>query len=419
MAAFLQRAINKKQNLSEKLARTWYKLVRSRERARALKNIENKQPLIVGVTGSCGKSTTVMMLNQLLEETFGQDVALGYSNNTERSVYRTFRKLQRKSQTVIQEISAGGGAGYLDYLVKDIPIDIAILTAIGTDHVKAFPSFDHIVQEKEKILHALVPSGVACLNIDDENISKIAKRARKDIKLLTVSCKQEADLRATIRTADWKNGLAFDLEIAEQTHFVQTKFVGTLALTNILLALAAIHAAGHDVARAIKALAQIEPIDNRGNVIAASNGQFFLLDAYKAPLWSTLDFINDLPNIKSGPMVMVLGQLSDTGNSGEGKHRRALKNALQHVDVLIGIGSSYSSAKKLKAANPDKNIMACETIDDVATALEMYQDHLVVLKSARYAKLWRIFEMKNGPISCKILPCSLDIECKSCALLRA
>ncbi|MFT6658390.1 MAG: UDP-N-acetylmuramoyl-tripeptide--D-alanyl-D-alanine ligase [Maritalea sp.] len=408
-----------KHQMSEKLAGNWYQLVRASERRAAVKNIKEKTPFVVGVTGSCGKSTTVMLVNRILSKAYGQDVQMGYSSNSQRSVYRTFRKLVKNNQTVVQEISAAGGSGYLDYLVRDIPTNIAVLTAIGTDHAKAFPSSHDIVLEKEKILASLVPGGTACLNIDDEHIAQIAERANKDVKQITVSCERDADIRAHIRSADWKRQLSFDVTVEGHTHFVQTKFVGTIALHNVLLAIAVVHAMGLAIEPAIKVLAEMGSIENRGNIQQTQDGQSFLLDSYKAPLWSTQLFINDLENIRNGPMIMVLGHLSDTGNGGAQKYRQTLNRALPHVDLLIGIGRCYSSAQRIKKADPTANVLACETIDDVLAAIAPHPDALIILKSAKNAKIWRIFAAKDAPVSCKVQLCSLETECKNCKLLRA
>lgn len=407
-----------REKLSLKFEPKWFELVRRHERRHAIKRLHKVAPTYVGVTGSCGKSSTTRLLGQVLAKGYSQVTQIGYANNQERYAYRSLRKMPANCETVVQELH-GGAPGYLDYLVEHIPLNVAILTSIGTDHAKAFDNAQDIAKEKSKIVDALLPGGVACLNIDSEPVEAIAGTIRPDVRCITVSAKKAADVSAEVIHADWKRRLRFNLKLDGTVVDVQTRFVGTIGLTNILLVIAAVHGMGLDIAPALKVISEYEPSDNRMNIRQAANGRYFLLDAFKASLWSSKMLADDLVNIRSGPIVAVVGQLSETGSSGSVRYRQFIRRLEPHCDAIIGTSGALSSARKRQHSDPESNIVGCETIDDILVELEKYPNALVLLKSASVAKLWRVYAASNEPISCKLTHCRMVSNCQNCSMLRA
>jgi len=409
---------SKHSNWSKFLEPKWYRLVRGYERSRALKMRDRFDPFYIGVTGSCGKSTTVRLISEILRTGYRKDVFERIADNTERAVFASLRKLSRKNQTLVQEISGGGGDGYLDYILEDVPIDIAVITAIGADHYRAFSSKAAIPLEKIKLVQGLAPNGVACLNIDDKEIKNLVGHVPEGRRIVTYGCSEDADVRAEVTTSDWKSRLAFRLFVGAKSYNVQTQFVGTLMLSNVLASLAVVHGKGLALEEAIDAISKVQPVENHLSFETSNSGHSFLMDAFKAPLWSTKLLMDDLPNIKNGPLVLVLGQLSETGSGGSIRYRQTITQAVPHCDLIIGTGAAYNSARKRQQREPDGNVLACETIGDILDAIRRFDNALVVVKSAKLAKLWRVYEACNEAITCTVMPCKLALGCKYCPLLR-
>ncbi|MCF4097668.1 Mur ligase family protein [Maritalea mediterranea] len=404
--------------LAERLEPYYFRLVGGYERSNAVRKLERLEPYTIGITGSCGKSTTTKLLSELLAEAYQEDVHSGLGNNTKRWVYRGLRKLERPNQTWVQEIS-GGEPGYLDYVIKDIPLDIAILTTIGGDHISAFGTEQAILDEKSKLISALKVDGVACLNIDDEHLAGLAARCKGRSNIVTYGLNSDAQIRAKIITADWQSRLQFKLFVGQKQFDVATKFVGSLLLTSILAALAAIHAKGLPLEPAIRKLAELEPMMNHMSVHQSPSGQTYLMDAFKAPYWATKLFATDLIQIKNGKIVLVLGQVSDTGSTGSRAYRQIMRAVAPHCDMIIGVDGAFRAAQKLQNEFDHCEIVPCNDIVEVHHRLEQQTDALIVVKSGRRSKLWRLWEMANAPIDCQIMPCDLETGCPYCPKLRA
>src|SRR5690606_20894088 len=118
----------------------------------------------------------------------------------------------------------------------------------------------------------------------------------------------------------------------------------------VLGALAAVHATGLDVDRAVATLRSIEPGRGRMSLIEAPGGHAIVLDTVKAPLWSTELLVADLAQMSAGRRIFVLGSLSDTGNAGASAGcRQVLLAAAKASDLVIGIGGAESAASRLGA----------------------------------------------------------------------
>ncbi|WP_027833749.1 Mur ligase family protein [Maritalea myrionectae] len=402
---------------AERLEPYYYKVIGGIERRKAKKKIEELNPYIVGITGSCGKSTATKILSEMLAKGYAEPVYAGLGNNSKRWVYRSLRKLNRSRQTVEQEIS-GGEPGYLDYLVADVPLDIAVLTTIGGDHISAFKSEDAILAEKSKLLDALKPEGVACLNIDDPHLARLAADNKRNIGLISYGRAADAAVRAEIVSADWKSRLCFTLYVEGRSYPVKTRFVGTMLLTSILAALAALHAKGLPLEPAIAALADIEPMKNHMSIHKTASGQHLLMDAFKAPYWATKLFAADVSEMKNGKLVVVLGQISDTGNTGSRAYRQIMREIAPHCQMIIGVDGAFRAADKLKGTLGDCEIVASNDIQEIHKLISAQNDALIVVKSGRRSKLWRLYEMTQAPIDCTIMPCQLVTGCSECPSLR-
>lgn len=402
---------------AERLEPYYYKIVGGVERQQALRRIRELDPFIIGITGSCGKSTTTKLVSEMLTRGYDEPVHEGLSNNAKRWVYRSLRKLKAPQETLVQEISAGE-PGYLDYVVNDIPLDIAVLTTIGTDHISAFRTEAAILTEKAKLLDALKPGGVACLNLDDPRLANLAQENQQNREIVTYGQASGATLRAEIVSTDWKACLCFTLHADGRTYAVKTKFIGTLLLTSILAALAVIYAKRLPLEPAIAQLADIEPMKNHMSVHKTESGQTYLMDAFKAPMWSTKIFAADVANIRNGDLVLVLGQISDTGNTGARAYRQIMKAVAPNCKMIIGVDGAFNAAKKMKGELGPCEIVASNDLKEIDRMIRAQDEALIVVKAGRRSKLWRLWELACAPIDCEIMPCGLETNCPDCPSLR-
>ena len=105
--------------------------------------------VFIGITGSCGKTTTTTMVNTVLSSQYKGYKAPGVSNYLEAAI-RSVLCTQRGHQFCVQEFTIGG-------LGEAIPLErqfamfqpqIGVVTTVGDDHISAHGSREAIAAEK-------------------------------------------------------------------------------------------------------------------------------------------------------------------------------------------------------------------------------------------------------------------------------
>ncbi|MEQ1768981.1 MAG: Mur ligase family protein [Devosia sp.] len=300
----------------------------------------------IAITGSVGKSTTTWLIAQALRGSGSVQVSLGL--NVERSVYRTLRVLAEPTDYLVQEISAFP-PGSIARVGRSITFDAAVITTIGLDHLSEFISEAGVAAEKSKLIQTVRPDGLVGLNIDYPLIAAMKVNAGGR-RVVTYGYNPEAEVRAEAVTAQWPQGLQFDLIIGERRRRVRTRFVGTLAVQNFLASFAVAHGLGLDIDTVVERLSVAEPLAHRGETFASVDGNTYVLDTAKASMWSARLFVEDLAKWGDGHRILVMGNLSDKGNDAPRKYRQILRSALRTCDLVIGIEDARGPAERLAAA---------------------------------------------------------------------
>lgn len=355
----------------------------------------------IGVTGSCGKSTATHLIGELLDGEAKVRVAL--HQNSSGGVFMALAGLRQRVDYFVQEIG-GGTPGRMNAVLPVLRPDIAVVTAVGHDHFASFkdqlsdlpgdvPVMGRyqqlIAREKGKLVAGLGPPGTACLNADQELVRGMAARCAGRVVLYGTH--PDSELRAENVHAVWPGRLAFDLVVAGQRRHVETQFAGTLVLGTVLAALAGVHAVGGDLDRAVERLSAIQPLQGRASMAVGRDGHAYLLDTVKAPLWQVEAMLEDLPNLKAPSLVFVLGEISDVRSDKSKAYRRLLRRAGDLADRVVGFGPAASNANKVRAEGRE-NVVGIETYDETVRYLSTLTPSLVILKSNKSAKMWKIWD---------------------------
>ncbi len=150
-------------------------------------------PLVVGITGSCGKTTTKEMINQLLSLKF--KVLKNEENfNNEIGVPLTIFNLDKSYEVMVLEMAARSCIDDIKYLCGIAPPHISVITNIGVSHIELLKSRENIFKAKREIIYNLRKNGTGILNYDDKYLRKLIKTTDKNI--LTFGLKNKADIFA-------------------------------------------------------------------------------------------------------------------------------------------------------------------------------------------------------------------------------
>lgn len=335
----------------------------------------------IAVTGSCGKTTTTLLIERLLAAT-GATIEGGRNYNTGRYLMKTMARLRRPVDFVVQEVS-GHRPGAIADVTGHLTIDVAVVTVVGHDHNSAFKvpyseAPPAIAAEKGRLIEALPPGGIACLNADDPLVAAMA--ARTGARVTTFGRSAGADLRAINVDARWPARLRFDLEVDGQLMPVTTRFVGTIMLPNVLAALAVVRATGRDIAAAIIALATVEPEPLHMSIREGASGRTYVLDTFKAPFWSTALLAGDLEAIGGRGTLFVLGDMSDMRNDVARRYASVARRAASAADRVLLVGKATRVEARMQREGC-ANVASAADLPALARLIAGSPERLVILKA--------------------------------------
>jgi UDP-N-acetylmuramoyl-tripeptide--D-alanyl-D-alanine ligase len=150
---------------------------------RAVEVLGRVKPLVVGITGSYGKTTTKNYVAHLL----GADrnvVASPRSFNNRAGLTRTVNEhLAPGTEVLVAEMGAYG-PGEIAELCSWLRPEIAVITSIGPSHLERFGSLERTLEAKAEIAAG---ARVVVLNVDDVRLEGLAKRLHASHKVVRVS----------------------------------------------------------------------------------------------------------------------------------------------------------------------------------------------------------------------------------------
>jgi UDP-N-acetylmuramoyl-tripeptide--D-alanyl-D-alanine ligase len=286
---------------------------------------------VVGITGSCGKTTVKEMVRLVL----GPDVvASPASYNNDIGVPLTLLQMDSRTRAAVVEIGTNG-PGEIANLTSIARPTVGILTNVEEAHLERLGSVRGVMAEKAALLQGLPDDGAAIVNADNYYCREIMEQVR--CHLVTYGTWEDADVYGVEPRAT-SDGVGFLL-------YGRMPFeVPVLGLHNVQNALAAVAAAlwlGQDPMRVREALLQYRPPPMRmsrevvGDVVLIN-------DAYNANPRSMEAALLELSvRPSAGRRIAVLGEMLELGAESE-RHHRALGRKVAHagIDCLWAIGPS-------------------------------------------------------------------------------
>ena len=348
-------------------------------------------PVVIGITGSVGKTTTKDLITAACRASRRTEGAHGSYNN-EVGVPLTMLATRADTEVLVVEMGARG-VGHVARLVELARPSIGVVTAVAGVHLELFGSIEQIAVAKGEMVADLPADGTAVLNADDHRVAAMAERTRARVLRVSGEGRPEADLAAEDVRLDARARARFTARTPWGDHQVVLPVAGRHHVGNALCALAAAGAAGADVAAAAAALATAEVSQWRGAVVEVG-GVVVLDDAYNANPTSTLAALDTLQAMEvSGRRVAVLGVMAEIGEKHETEHWRVGMRAASILDHLVVVGEDASpiTAGARDAAMPRVDLVAgpdeaLEALGDVAPG------DAVLVKGSRVAGLEAVTE---------------------------
>jgi UDP-N-acetylmuramoyl-tripeptide--D-alanyl-D-alanine ligase len=274
--------------------------------------------IVIGITGSAGKTTTKDLAAQLIEM-LGPTVAPRDSFNNEIGHPLTVLKITAQTRYLISELAARG-PGHITELCHIAPPRLGAVLCVGHAHAGEFGGLDRIAAAKGELPAALPADGVAVLNADDHRVAAMAARTRA--RVVTFGRSPAADVRATGVGTDSLGRAHFTLEAPDGSAPVRLQLHGEHHVSNALAAATLAGQLGMAVADIAAGLtAAVARSRWRMEVTQLGDGVTIINDAYNANPDTVRAAIAALVTMASGRRgFAVLGHMTELGDDAGRLH---------------------------------------------------------------------------------------------------
>lgn len=309
---------------------------------------------VVGITGSYGKTSSKEFLYQLLQHS-RETVRTPESYNTPLGIARTIQlELTSKVRFFLCEMGAYK-RGEIAALTRQVPLEYALLTAIGNQHLERFGSQENITLGKFEIIQAVKPTN-ALVNLDNELIRHHLAAHPEYQQVNTYSVQ---DPSATFFATDIQlhtTGASFSLRTPRGTHSFTTSLFGTANLTNLVASLSMAFLLGVPVEELQKAVRKLRPAPHRLEL--KKIGSATLIDnAFSSNQAGFQLVMEDLARLP-GEKALITPGIIELGSATKAIHFHLGEQAAGVFDRIFLVGSSertksfYQGVKSVKTSLP-------------------------------------------------------------------
>ncbi len=145
---------------------------------------ERLNAVVIGLTGSTGKTTTKNLVRDVLAAQKTVVATTGNQNN-ELGVPKTLLNAQASTEVVVVEMGMRG-LGQLESLCAFVKPDWGLITNVGESHIELLGSRDNIARAKRELFDALPDTtGFAFINASDDYAGYLKEQARLGERSIT------------------------------------------------------------------------------------------------------------------------------------------------------------------------------------------------------------------------------------------
>ncbi|MBK8394374.1 MAG: UDP-N-acetylmuramoyl-tripeptide--D-alanyl-D-alanine ligase [Leptospiraceae bacterium] len=350
-------------------------------------------PLIIGITGSSGKTTTKELMGLIVRQIAGNQLVVTEKNyNNEIGVPFTLFRINENTKIVVCEMGMNhkGEISRLSAMVKP---DYGLITNVGPCHIENLGSLENIAHAKSEIIDGIPNFGVIFI---PEKVSyrKIfqEKAKKKNITVKTFSIKNNPNIKIEEILPE-----GFKLNLLNQHFF--WKIPGEKILENITGVLSLARDIKISPEKILKGLSSYKASDKRF-VIEKSNYKI-INDTYNANPDSMVSSLIALKQISADtPYYAILGDMKELGKFSKSYHSE-LGEFCKSIELngLISFGidskwitkSFYSTKKDL---NLNHFIDSSESIEKLILYIKSIvpKGSYILIKGSRSMKMERIVE---------------------------
>jgi UDP-N-acetylmuramoyl-tripeptide--D-alanyl-D-alanine ligase len=307
-----------------------------RQAARKLREL---RPMVVGVAGSYGKTSTKYFIETLLAERYSALKTPG-SFNTLLGVTRVVNETLTSDHRILIAEMGAYKRGEVKEICDLVHPQIGIITSIGPEHFERFLTMENIEEANYELMASLPSDGLAVFNCENEHCRKLADRT-KHTRVARYSL-ANADGRSDVWAADIamsREGLRFTVVTSDGERVaVETALAGQLNVLNILGAVCIAREMGLTAEEIARGIGKLRPAPHRLEVKAGGGGTTIIDDSYNSNPFGAAEALNVLSQFKDGKRILITPGMVELGELHESKNEEFGYQASKACDFIILVG---------------------------------------------------------------------------------
>ncbi len=263
---------------------------------------------IIGITGSNGKTTTKELISTVLAKKYKVHFTQGNFNN-HLGVPLTLLAMPQNTEIAIIEMGANH-IGEIANLCKIANPNYGIITNIGKAHLEGFGGVEGVLRAKSELYQHILSKGeTVFINSQEEALNNMSKRFSNPIMYPNPGDFFECSFVGANPFVE------FNVDGVSHT----TQLIGKYNFDNIATALAIGSYFKVPLPKAVNAVCNYIPGNNRSQIIKTSNNTL-ILDAYNANPGSMKAAIENFAGMEASSKSVILGEMLELGSDSQKEH---------------------------------------------------------------------------------------------------
>lgn len=344
---------------------------------------------VVGISGSCGKTSTKDLLALLLGGAPSVYATEGNLNNLIGTPV-TLLGLDPKVHTTAVIEAGINLPGEMAELVKMIRPTAVIITSISPVHLEQLGDLEGVAREKAILTEKLDGKALTVFPADCLQYS-----AFREIGGRRIVPGEEAGSEPRFSVQQGSRVTRLQLRDAVGERGYEFRQVSHGLATDAVLAIEMARALGVEDEKIRERLGKWVPTQFRGEFVRVGEIDFYV-DCYNAnpvAVKDALDFFHDVAE-EDQPRIYVLGCMGELGDASAAWHRETGKHlSVRSQDQIFIIGEEAEALREglLEAGNRAEQVSVFTQLETVEKAIRTYKGY-VFLKGSRVYELERLLE---------------------------
>lgn len=323
-----------------------------------------KNCFLIGVTGTDGKTSTALMIKNLLNNFiktsylgtngFAIDKLKETTKNTTPSIDEILRygalTKEKDGQALAMEVSS---EGLLNKRCEGLSFDVAIFTNIKSDHLNVHKTWKNYLECKKLLFVKRKKNGYSILNKDDQHFKEFKKVNKRNI--ITYGKKNATYTFSKVRIVD--NRTIFNLKHRGKSYLVNSPYLGLFNVYNLVAAIATVHLYVPSLPLIIKACASLPVIEGRMQFLDFKQPFKIVLD-YAHTVQATKVVMDLARKIAKNKIIVVVG-------CAGGRYKEKRKEIGKIVSYQADIAIFTMDDPRFEDLNSIFKQMTCEAKNNV------------------------------------------------------